>query len=501
MSELLKYKGLLFFILGVLFILIFNWSMDYTSTNEFCEGCHVHPQASQSWRLGAHFDNKSGVVVSCVDCHLPPGGAAYLMAKTTTGLRDVIGMIFKNTEKINWEMKSTREMASEHVFKSSCIYCHQNLYPRTLSKKGSEAHLYYDQKSDVLRCINCHLETGHFHRKMSGPEEPIRTDEISRQLYKYPAVLDSFISFKEMIPGTSTDFEMIALPGGTTLIGSPESETYRREDEGPQIKIKINPFWMGKWEVAWEEYEIFLKEAGVQGRSEDQYQYVKQSNTVDAVTGPTPAYGNPDQGWGKGKRPAITMSHFAAQKYCEWLSKKTGKTYRLPTEAEWEYACRATTSSAYFFDSEPEQLSENRLWNRIFGMDTTVINQFVRYSLNSQGKTHPPQSVGANPFGLLHMLGNVREFCSDWYQSNSYSLYTDEIIENPSGPDSGTQYVVRGGSFRTVADNLRSAARDHTEEDRWLLTDPQRPKSLWWYSDCNDVGFRVVCEYDEKEIN
>jgi len=487
--------------MGILFVLLFNWGIEYSSTNSFCEKCHVHPQATQSWRLGNHFDNKSGVVVNCVDCHLPPGGTAYLMAKTSTGLRDVMAMIFKDTEKINWEMKSNRETASEHVYKSSCIHCHQNLFPRTLSKKGSEAHLYYDQKSDILRCINCHLETGHFHLQKSIPEEIFLADEKTKEIYRNPAVPDSFKTFKEMIPGTSTDFDMIAIPGGTFLMGSPNSESYRRDDEGPQKKIKISPFWMGKWEVTWDEYEIFLKETGVEGRSEDQYKYVNNSNVIDAVSGPTPAYGNPDQGWGKGKRPAITMSHYAAQKYCEWLSDKTGKTYRLPTEAEWEYACRAGTMSAYFFKAEPEQLSENRFWNKIFGMDTTLLNQNVIYSLNSQGKTQISTSVVANPFGLLNMVGNVREFCADWYQSDRYSRYSDDITENPSGPESGTHHAIRGGSFKTSAKYLRSAARDYTREERWLLTDPQMPKSLWWFSDCNDVGFRVVCQYDENEIN
>ncbi len=501
MLRITKYKELIFFMTGVFFVLIFKWGVDYTSTNKFCEGCHVHPQASQTWRLGAHFDNKSGVVVNCVDCHLPPGGTAYLMAKTSTGLRDVLGMFFKDTDIINWEIKSSREKASEHVYKASCIYCHQNLYPRTLSKKGSDAHLYYDRNSAVLRCINCHLETGHFHLKKPEQSTSKITDAKSEHLYRYAALIDSFKNFKEMIPGTLTDFEMIAIPGGTSLMGSPTTESYRKEDEGPQKKIRIDPFWMGKWEVSWDEYEVFLKETGVQGRTEDQYQYVNQSNAIDAVTGPTSPYGNPDQGWGKGKRPAITMTHFAAKKYCEWLSKKTGKTYRLPTEAEWEFACRAGRPGPYFFDAEPEQLSENRLWNRLFGSDTTVINQFVKYSLNSQGKTHISWSVRANPFGLLHMLGNVREFCGDWYQSDSYSLYNDEITENPSGPESGIHYVVRGGSFKTDGEDLRSAARDYTRQDRWLLTDPQIPKSLWWYSDCNDVGFRVVCQYVDNEIN
>ena len=498
MDWLKKYIGLIFFGTGVLVVLLIDWGLEYTSTNAFCEKCHVHPQAFQSWRLGAHYDNKSGMVINCVDCHLPPGGMDYLTAKMITGFRDIMGMIFKNTDKINWEIKSTRDMASTHVYKSSCINCHQNLYPRSLSIKGSDAHLYYDQNAEVLRCINCHLETGHFHKKISETNGQLATALKTKQIYQYPATPDSFENFTEMIPGTSINFNMIAIPGGTFTIGSPESESYRRKDEGPQKKVFVDSFWMEEWEVTWDEYEIFLKEAGVQGRTEDQYYALNQSGMIDAVTGPTPPYGNPDQGWGKGNRPAITMSHFAAQKYCQWLSLKTGKRYRLPTEAEWEYACRAGNSTPYFFNSEPEQMSEKRLWNRIFGMDTTVINKFVIYSLNSQGKTHLPRSVKANPFGLLHMLGNVREFCSDWYQPDSYAFYTDEITENPTGPNSGKEHVVRGGSYRTSPENLRSATRDYTREERWLLTDPQRPKSLWWYSDCNDVGFRIVCQYSER---
>jgi formylglycine-generating enzyme required for sulfatase activity len=496
MLKLLKYRGLLFFVTGILFVVLFKWGLDYSSTNEFCESCHVHPQAFQSWRLGNHFDNKSGVTVDCVDCHLPPEGLPYLTAKASTGIRDILGMVFTDTDNINWELKSSREKAAEHVYKAGCINCHQNLYPRTLSNKGSEAHLYYDQKSEVLRCINCHLETGHFSSKKSEPVFSYKTESRIEQIYDLPAEVDTFQNFREMIPGTTVDFEMIALPGGSFFIGSPESETYRQNDEGPRKKIRIRPFFIGKLEVTWDEYDAFLRETGVQGRTGQSYQDESQPGSVDAVTGPTPAYGHPDQGWGRGKRPAITMTHYAATKYCEWLSDKTGKIYRLPTEAEWEYACRGGTESAYFFESEPEQLSEDRLWNKIIGIDTMVINQYVIFSLNSMGKTQLPESVNPNPFGLIHMLGNVREFCADWYQEDVYSSYMDNV-EDPSGPISGDHYVVRGGSFKTAPMDLRSATRDYTRQDRWLLTDPQIPKSLWWYSDCNDVGFRVVCEYEK----
>ena len=96
------------------------------------------------------------------------------------------------------------------------------------------------------------------------------------------------------------------------------------------------------------------------------------------------------------------------------------------------------------------------------------------------------------------MPGNVAEFCSDWYQPDAYSLYPEGVVKDPKGPEEGTEHVIRGGSFMSEAGSLRSAARDIQEQNAWLKTDPQMPKSIWWYSDCFNVGFRVVCEFDEK---
>jgi formylglycine-generating enzyme required for sulfatase activity len=91
------------------------------------------------------------------------------------------------------------------------------------------------------------------------------------------------------------------------------------------------------------------------------------------------------------------------------------------------------------------------------------------------------------------MSGNVAEFCSDYYSPQTYSSDTVSF-ENPKGPLKGQEHVIRGGSFKSDAKDLRSAARDFTKTKNWLVTDPQIPKSIWWYSDCIDVGFRVVCE-------
>ena len=491
-----KYFYLLSFMTGALFIIIFNYFFSYTSSNDFCKSCHVHPQAAKSWQLGNHYDNSSGVIVNCVDCHLPPGGIEYIVAKTTTGLRDIYGTVFKNTDNIDWEERSSREAAVYHTFKSGCINCHQNLFPRTLSKKGEDAHLYYDSKPDQLRCINCHLETGHYH-KVSESEELVSASASDKIIYDKPAVINGFKNFDETLPGSSISFKMIAIPEGSFIMGTPEDESLRQEDEGPQKEIKLSRFWMGEAEVTWEEYQLFLKEAGVPGRTEDQVFDQADNRNIDAISGPTPPYGNPGQGWGRGKRPAITMTHNAAVKYCCWLSDKTGKKYRLPTEAEWEYACRAGTESPYFFEGDPSSYSEKGFWNGIFGHDTSIINSFVIYKSNCRGRTEEPGRVKPNPFGLKNMSGNVKEFCSDWYSSDYYESLNDGDT-NPAGPDSGLEKVVRGGSFKSDAADVRSGWRSHTFHDAWMLTDPQIPKSIWWYSDCNDVGFRVVCEFDEK---
>ena len=187
------------------------------------------------------------------------------------------------------------------------------------------------------------------------------------------------------------------------------------------------------------------------------------------------------------------MSHYAAQTYCQWLSGKTGKKYRLPTEAEWEYACRAGSESPYFFEGDPKRFVKSGFRNRIFGVDTTNINGYTVYEMNSGGRTREPSTVRPNAFGLKNMIGNVFEYCSDWYAEDAYSR-TGLKVTDPVGPAEGAERVIRGGSYASDAASLRSAARASTEHEAWLRTDCQQPKSIWWYSDMKGIGFRVVCE-------
>lgn len=254
---------------------------------------------------------------------------------------------------------------------------------------------------------------------------------------------------------------------------------------------------MGEYEVTWDQFWAFYSETMSEGRTPPSKIYANNTRKdIDAVSGPTPPFGAPDQGWGMGDRPAITMTHYSAETFCQWLTLKTGKKYRLPTEAEWEYAARGGTSTPYFFEGNPKKFSNEGFMKNIFKADTTGINGFTIYANNSSNRSQEPAKVKANPFGLKNMLGNVMEYCSDWYAEDAYKNIKDGELD-PKGPSEGEEYVVRGGLYNSDAADLRSAARAHTEHDKWLKTDPQNPKSIWWYSDIKGIGFRVVCEVPE----
>lgn len=469
-----------------------------TSTDEFCASCHVHPHATASWKKSPHYDNDSGVFVHCVQCHLPPKGLVYLREKVRTGVRDVWGVVFGDPASIDWEARGHFEHARTHTYQASCVACHQNLFPIGLSEEGDEAHLHYEHHASELLCISCHLGVGHESRKESARKKQSFTAAQAAQTETYVTAArpERFEDFRETIPGTSVAFELVAIQGGVFTIGSPDREPLRDADEGPQREVQLTRFWMGRTEVTWDEYLAFYLATRSEGRSDTRARAPAELG-VDAITGATPPYGDPDQGWGKSSRPAITMTPHAAATYCRWLSKVTGKRYRLPTEAEWEYACRAGSSGPYSFEGSPSDFSERGWWNGLFGAERDGIAEYAVYAQNSQGRTQEPAAVRPNAFGLLHMSGNVAELCSDFYAADAYARYAEgRVVVDPQGPELGEEHVVRGGSYASDAADLRCAARDSTHTDAWLATDPQVPKSLWWYSDCTTVGFRVVCEVD-----
>ena len=492
--------GLMGFIIGALLVAAFDTTMNTTSSNEYCMSCHTHEQADLDWKKSPHYLSHSGVMTDCAACHLPPkedGLLKYYMAKSKMGAKDLWAKMTQDTDKIDWESKRSLENARKIVYNSSCEKCHVNLYPEGISDDGITAHLYYDDNAKKLGldCISCHLNVGHYmpgyeHKRLEG--KVIEAD--NGPIYDTLAQVNAFENFTETVPGTKAAIRMIAVPGGEFTMGSSEKEPFHSADEGPAKKVKVSPFFMGEVEVTWRQFWAFYNETMSEGRTPPEKIYANNNRPdVDAVSGPTPPFGFPDQGWGMGDRPAITMTHYAATTFCQWLSLKTGRHYRLPTEAEWEYAARGGTETPYFFEGNPKKYYSRR--SR--GADTTMIGRYIVFSGNSSGKTQEPGFVKANPFGLKNMLGNVMEYCSDWYAEDAYTKIKDGELD-PKGPQSGTEHVVRGGSYADNASMVRSASRNHTEHDKWLKTDPQNPKSIWWYSDIKGVGFRVVCDVPEN---
>ncbi len=507
------FKGKLFiliigFLVGAgIMIGLYNLSVHYSS-DESCMKCHVHPQAEQSWKLSKHVNNSSGVKVHCVACHLPPQDQTwnYYTAKAKMGIKDVWSYWTKDSADFNWEAKSELENAIKYIPNESCKECHQNLFPEGVTSDAITAHLYYEdnEKKLNLQCISCHLDAGHYnpnysHGKMTGLPASRNASVDTSLFFKESTPVGTFESFTEQIPGSVITFNMVAIPGGTFKMGSTSKEAFHQADEAPVRTVTVSPFFMAEVEVTWDQYWMFYGKTMSEGRTPPDKVYANNSTNpaADAISGPTPPFGFPDQGWGTGDRPAITMTHYAAEIFCQWLSEVTGKKYRLPTEAEWEYAARGGTETPYFFAGNPKDFSDQGFMRKFFDAKTDSISSYVIYSKNSKNKTQEPSFVKPNPFGLVNMLGNVMEYCADKYDAEAYGK-TGETVTDPLVTE-GTEWVVRGGNYASDAADLRSAARGSTNHDQWLKTDPQQPKSIWWYSDIRGIGFRVVCE-PESEI-
>ena len=273
-----------------------------------------------------------------------------------------------------------------------------------------------------------------------------------------------FQAYETTIPGSTVHFSMVPIPAGNFLMGSPESEKMRKPDEGPQKNVKLDAFWMGAREVTYDEFLLFFNDENTSRDSE-----------VDAVTRPTPQY--IDLSWGMGKQggfPVNSMSQRTALMYCRWLYQKTGQFYRLPTEAEWEYACRAGSNTPFYFGEDVKQLKD-----------------YAWYNANSKTKYQKTGQKKPNAWGLYDMLGNVAEWVLDQYKEDYYSTLANEAANPVAEPEKTYPRSVRGGGYLDDVAQLRSAARSKSEP-AWNKRDPQIPKSKWWLTDGMSVGFRVV---------
>jgi formylglycine-generating enzyme required for sulfatase activity len=282
--------------------------------------------------------------------------------------------------------------------------------------------------------------------------------------------------YTDVIPGSTVTFDMVPIAGGSFTMGSPDSEPNRKPDEGPQHQVKISPFWMGRCEVTWDEYELFMYPEQDTGVREVSKTELEAKKLADAITHPTRPYVEMSFGMGKSSFPAISMTQHGANKYCQWLSAKTGHFYRLPTEAEWEYAARAGTTTAYFFGDDPAQPG-----------DYAWFEQNSDFKYQKVGKKKP------NPWGLCDIYGNVTEWVLDQYDPNYYKQFGNSgpIADPWNKATKPYPHAARGGSWKDDPTLCRSAARLGSEPS-WKMQDPQLPKSVWYFTDAQFVGFRVV---------
>ncbi len=289
---------------------------------------------------------------------------------------------------------------------------------------------------------------------------------------------DEMKPYAEIIEHTRVKIEMVPIRGGEFLMGSPESEEGRNEDEGPQHRVRIDPFWMGKYEITWDAFEVWMFDLDEQRRKLKKLPLTARDKAAleyQLFSQPTPPYTDMTFGMGKKGYPAICMTQFAAKVFCKWLSAKTGRYYRLPTEAEWEYACRAGTTTAYSFGDDPADLDD-----------------YAWYFDNSDEAYHKVGTKKPNPWGLYDMHGNVCEWVLDQYVPDGYKQFAGKVAENPLViPTKLYPRVVRGGSWNDDPEMLRSAARLGSTEE-WKQQDPQIPKSIWYHTDADFVGFRIV---------
>ncbi|MFO7824265.1 MAG: SUMF1/EgtB/PvdO family nonheme iron enzyme [Cyclobacterium sp.] len=279
----------------------------------------------------------------------------------------------------------------------------------------------------------------------------------------------SFDPYQQEIPDTGLSFGMVPIPEGTFKMGNSTGEP----DERPVHEVEIAPFWMASHEVTWDLFELFLDKGFEESISEGPL-----NPEVDGLSRPSIPYLDMTFGMGKENKPAIAMTQYGAIQFCRWLYLKTGIFYRLPTEAEWEYAAKAGSDTDYFFGDDPGDL-EKYAW----------------YAANSDGTTHKVGQKEPNPWGLYDILGNVNEWTQDHYQPDAYEIRGNKASNPLYESEELYPKVIRGGSYKSEPEMLRTSKR-FASTPEWKRIDPQIPKSQWWFPEAPFLGMRLVRPLD-----
>jgi formylglycine-generating enzyme required for sulfatase activity/mono/diheme cytochrome c family protein len=272
-------------------------------------------------------------------------------------------------------------------------------------------------------------------------------------------------------------FKMVVIPGGTFKMGSPETEAGRGSDEGPQREVTVDPFWMGEVEVTWQLYRNFYDNGAARSKNGMLSSWNKSKPLTDLLTQPTTQYYDMFINGlhaSEDSYPAMNMTLHAANKFCEWLSAQTGHYYRLPTEAEWEFAAKGSSSTTFPWGDD-SKLADDYAWHK--GNSNLTYNEV---------KLKKP-----NGYGLYDMIGNVAELTLDMYDDKGHVGIKDGEKNPMILPTKRYPTVIKGGSFESDHDKLRVAARKGSD---MLLKekDPQMPNSVWYFTNGQHIGFRVV---------
>ncbi|MAD59604.1 MAG: sulfatase-modifying factor protein [Flammeovirgaceae bacterium] len=272
-------------------------------------------------------------------------------------------------------------------------------------------------------------------------------------------------NFTQIITEDDLSIEMVFIPEGKFRMGKDTLNSY---DYSPSNDVEVSSFWISKFEITWDIYQLFMDQTNFDEKSD--FSRADFIDKIDGLSGPTTPYVDMSFGMGKNNFPAVNMTHFAASKFCEWLSSKTGFYYRLPTEAEWEYACSDE-------------------------MDNLKIDDFAWNRYNSDEKYQKVGQKKPNIYGLHDMLGNVAEWTADIYNKD---VYSKKRKKNPfeSGENKYPR-VIRGGSWDDESSNLKSYYRSFSTKEL-QRRDPQIPKSLWWNTDAPHIGFRIVRPFNKE---
>ena len=270
-------------------------------------------------------------------------------------------------------------------------------------------------------------------------------------------------AYKVTIPNTTVAYGMAPIPAGEFTMGS--ATPGAKPDEQPPHQVRLDAFWMQTHEVTWDAYLMFMFTDQAREREHP-------DALIDALSRPTAPHLEMSFGRGNNGFPAISMTQHAANKFAQWLSAKTGEYYRLPTEAEWEYACRAGADTL---------MAAAQLADLAWFKKNSAQGSF------SSGTYHTVGTKKANAWGLFDMLGNVMEWTLD-----QYGPYPSTPQQNPTVPSTAAYpHAVRGGSWNDDEAAVTCTARVKSDAS-WKRQDPQLPKSIWYMTDAQWLGFRLV---------